>query len=105
MIYLICFTMLVIGGLINLLSKNKQFIVMIIFMIVGFWASYLQEDLYIWFAWFCWAVGFIAVNLVSHRIVLKKPIRTIKHAISYSWPRRLTLKHNPRIHAWLWWDF
>jgi len=36
---------------------------------------------------------------------LKKPIRSIRIALKYWWPRRLTLKDNPRVHAWLWWNF
>jgi len=38
-------------------------------------------------------------------MVLAKPIRTIKQAIRYWFPYRLTLKHNKRVHAWLWWNF
>lgn len=38
----------------------------------------------------------------SRKVVLAKPIRSLKHALQYSIPHRLTLKTNPRIHAWLW---
>ena len=38
-------------------------------------------------------------------MVLKKPTRSLRMALKYWWPKRLTLKHNPRIHAWLWWNF
>jgi len=38
-------------------------------------------------------------------IVFKKPLRSLRQALHYWLPRRLTLKHNPRIHAWLWWNF
>lgn len=36
---------------------------------------------------------------------LKRPIRTFKMALRYWYPKRLTMKYNPRIHAWLWWNF
>ena len=36
---------------------------------------------------------------------LARPIRSLKKALQYIVPRRLTLKSNPRIHAWLWWNF
>jgi hypothetical protein len=41
------------------------------------------------------------------KIVLKKPTRTIMQIIrlGYWRPKRLTLKCNPRIHAFLWWNF
>ena len=39
------------------------------------------------------------------KIKLKKPIRTFKMAMKYIIPRRLTLKCNQRIHAFLWWNF
>jgi hypothetical protein len=39
------------------------------------------------------------------RFVLKKPIRSFKSALRYLIPERLTLETNPRIHAWLWWNF
>jgi len=38
-------------------------------------------------------------------IVLRKPIRPFKLVLRYWWPRRLTMIHNPRIYAWLWWSF
>lgn len=38
-------------------------------------------------------------------IVLARPIRSFKRALRYIIPHRLTLKENPRIHAWLWWNF
>lgn len=38
-------------------------------------------------------------------MVLKKPFRNLKTALNYLIPKRLTLKCNPRIHAWLWWNF
>ena len=41
----------------------------------------------------------------SFPIVFKKPYRTFKMAMRYWYPRRLTLKCNPRVHAWLWWNF
>jgi hypothetical protein len=36
---------------------------------------------------------------------LARPIRRLKIALLYWYPKRLTLKCNPRIHAWLWWNF
>jgi len=36
---------------------------------------------------------------------LKIPHRSIKMALRYWYPKRLTLKSNPRVHAWLWWNF
>jgi len=36
---------------------------------------------------------------------LAQPIRSLKKAWAYIIPRRLTLKSNPRVHAWLWWNF
>lgn len=65
--YLIYFALLVIGGLANLFNKDKQFIIVIISIIVGFWVSYLQNNLSIWFSWFCWTVGFIAVKLMTYQ--------------------------------------
>lgn len=38
-------------------------------------------------------------------MVLKRPLRSFLMAMRYMFPRRLTLKHNLRIHAWLWWNF
>lgn len=38
-------------------------------------------------------------------MVLAEPKRTLKKALSYWFPWRLTLKSNPRVHAWLWWNF
>jgi hypothetical protein len=38
-------------------------------------------------------------------IVFKKPFRTLRQALYYWHPKRLTLKENPRVHAWLWWNF
>jgi len=38
-------------------------------------------------------------------MVIAKPTRNIKRALCYWYPKRLTLKDNPRIHAWLWWNF
>ena len=38
-------------------------------------------------------------------MVWAKPARKLKIALKYWLPCRLTLKHNPRIHAWLWWNF
>ena len=38
-------------------------------------------------------------------MVLKRPFRSFRNALRYVWPRRLTLKCNPRVHAWLWWNF
>lgn len=31
--------------------------------------------------------------------------RSLKIALRYWWPHRLTMKYNPRVHAWLWWNF
>jgi hypothetical protein len=44
-------------------------------------------------------------GLLYREIVLAKPLRSIKKALKYIVPKRLTLKGNPRIHAWLWWNF
>ena len=41
----------------------------------------------------------------SWRLCLAKPIRSLEQALQYIIPRRLTLKTNPRVHAWLWWNF
>jgi len=41
----------------------------------------------------------------NRKIVLVKPVRRLKIAFKYWLPKRLTLKSNPRIHAWLWWNF
>jgi len=38
------------------------------------------------------------------RIVRRYPRRNLRQALRYWRPRRLTLRHNPRIHAWLWWN-
>jgi len=38
-------------------------------------------------------------------MALARPIRRIRIAFRYWRPTRLTLKRNPRIHAWLWWNF
>ena len=65
--YLIYFSMLVIGGLTNLLSQKKQLLVAVISLIGGFWASYLQNNLSIWFSWFCWMSGFITVKLMTYQ--------------------------------------
>lgn len=35
---------------------------------------------------------------------LVRPIRRLKIALRYLYPKRITLKCNPRIHAWLWWN-
>ena len=37
--------------------------------------------------------------------VLQGPIRSFWHAYYYIRPRRLTLPINPRVHAFLWWNF
>lgn len=37
--------------------------------------------------------------------VIAKPVRSIKMALRYILPRRLTLRRNPAIYAWLWWNF
>lgn len=37
--------------------------------------------------------------------VLKRPLRSFRAALEYLIAKRLTLPHNPRIHAWLWWNF
>ena len=36
---------------------------------------------------------------------LAYPLRSIRQALRYASPKRLTLKSNPRVHAWLWWNF
>lgn len=41
---------------------------------------------------------------MTFRIVRAYPYRSLRKALRYLRPRRLTLKHNPRIHAWLWWN-
>lgn len=38
-------------------------------------------------------------------IVLKRPIRSLKIALDYAIPKRLTLKDIPPVYAWLWWNF
>jgi len=40
-------------------------------------------------------------------MMLVRPVqrRTWRQALRYWKPRRLTLAHNPRVHAWLWWNF
>lgn len=38
-------------------------------------------------------------------IVIAKPIRSLRIALRYIIPRRLTMLHDPRVHAWLWWNF
>lgn len=38
-------------------------------------------------------------------MVLAKPIRSLRIALRYWLPKRLTLKSNPAIYAWLWWNF
>lgn len=38
-------------------------------------------------------------------MVTAKPKRKLRQAFQYWWPKRLTLKSNPRVHAWLWWNF
>jgi hypothetical protein len=37
--------------------------------------------------------------------VLAKPTRTVRRAMRYWRPKRLTLKENPPVYAWLWWNF
>ena len=41
----------------------------------------------------------------SSSLVLAKPIRAFRQALRFWRPKRLTLKSNPRVHAWLWWNF
>jgi len=41
----------------------------------------------------------------NKQIVLAIPIRSLKRAFRYWRPKRLTLESNPRLHAWLWWNF
>lgn len=38
------------------------------------------------------------------RIVRAYPYRRLRQALRYWRPQRLTLAHNPRVHAWLWWN-
>ena len=38
-------------------------------------------------------------------MVFKVPKRSLRQALRYWFPQHLTLPHNPRIHAWLWWNF
>jgi len=38
-------------------------------------------------------------------IFLARPIRSLRVALKYWWPKRLTLSGHPRVHAWLWWNF
>ena len=47
-----------------------------------------------------WLAEGSAVNMV-----VKKPLRHWRVALRYWYPRRLTLPCNPRVHAWLWWNF
>jgi len=42
---------------------------------------------------------------IGMRIVMAKPTRSFRQAMRYWLPHRLTLKCNPRVHAWLWWNF
>ena len=44
-------------------------------------------------------------NIMTAPFVLKRPIRTLRVALRYFIPRRLTLDCNPRVHVWLWWNF
>lgn len=39
------------------------------------------------------------------KVVFARPLRSFKQVMKYLRPRRLTLKHNLRVHAWLWWNF
>lgn len=38
-------------------------------------------------------------------MVLAYPRRSLRRALRYWRPKRLTLPSNPRVHAWLWWNF
>ena len=38
-------------------------------------------------------------------MALRRPIRSLRQALRYCWPKRLTLAHGPRIYAWLWWNY
>lgn len=47
-----------------------------------------------------------AIRMKKQRhICLAQPVRSIKQALHYLTPCRLTLRTNPRVHAWLWWNF
>ena len=47
----------------------------------------------------------MAILLLNGRMVFKRPIRTLRTALQYWLPKRLTLGHHPRIYAWLWWNY
>jgi hypothetical protein len=42
---------------------------------------------------------------MSLKIALKSPRRNLKTALKYWKPTRLTLKTNPKIMAWFWWNY
>ena len=45
------------------------------------------------------------MNFWTSPLVRKVPHRTLRIALRYWFPHRLTLAKNPRVHAWLWWNF
>ena len=55
--------------------------------------------------WWSGLVVGLTIMLLCEVLVLAKPKRRLRVTLSYWYPRRLTLKSNPRIHAWLWWNF
>lgn len=57
---------------------------------------------------FVWVSGIIfglSLPLLPQYVFLAKPIRPLRIALQYWRPYRLTLSHNPHVHAWLWWNF
>jgi hypothetical protein len=53
----------------------------------------------------CSWMGSLSPTFPATKMAMAKPIRSLKSALRYWYPKRLTLEHNPRIHAWLWWNF
>jgi len=39
------------------------------------------------------------------KMKLKRPARSMRNALRYIVPRKITLETNPPIYAWLWWNF
>lgn len=51
------------------------------------------------------AVATVLFIAAHYHMVLKRPVRNLRNALRYWRPKRLTLSHHPRIHAWLWWNY
>ena len=43
--------------------------------------------------------------MFNGKIGFKRPLRNFRTALIYWFPKRLTMNHNLRVHAWLWWNF